>query len=512
MRAIVLVTLALVVMTATAASVSRRVPNKELSRTLMQQVMTKRFSSTKPAVDDPAKRIVIENFFTTRVDHFNSQNTAEWTLRYFAVTDYYMPGGPILIFLGGNQPILTSMVDESTLIYDMAREMNGAVYAFESRFYGQSFVTEDASTENLSLLNTDQILADLAEFVQYLKRDVLKNPNAPVMVSGSEYGGALATWFRVRYPHLAQAAWSSSGYHHALMDFQEFSEAWGQTLIDHGSQECYNDIFVAFHVMQNLIDIGLGDILYDKFNICSPIDPENRIQVMYFFSVLMTAVEIYTLRNHDLNDFADVCQDITDDDFPTALDAFANWFNTKFAEDIGCVVTDVDTMVEAFSQPAWDDAFTMMGARQALYQMCNEFGWFFTTDSDFQPFGSRVYLELYSETCRMVFGDWISYESIYYATQRANNRFGGNDPRITEVHFTNGAEDPWRMISITSDRNALALADVIPRELSSSDLPAISENDSEELQEVKRRVKALMSTYLYPASPRKMAKSEEVVA
>lgn len=119
------------------------------------------------------------------------------------------------------------------------------------------------------------------------------------MVSGSEYGGALATWFRVRYPHLAQAAWSSSGYHHALMDFQEFSEAWGQTLIDHGSQECYNDIFVAFHVMQNLIDIGLGDILYDKFNICSPIDPENRIQVMYFFSVLMTAVEIYTLRNHE---------------------------------------------------------------------------------------------------------------------------------------------------------------------------------------------------------------------
>lgn len=484
---------------------------------LMQQVLAKRSApapSTAAAATSaqPNKRLVIENFFTTRVDHFNSQNTAEWTLRYFAVTDYYIPGGPILIFLGGNQPIRTSMVDESSLIYDMAREMNGAVYAFESRFYGQSWVTEDVSTENLRFLNTDQILADLAEFVRYLKTEVLKNEDARVMVSGSEYGGSLATWFRVRYPHLADAAWSSSGWNTANMDFQEFAEAWGQSLIEYGSQECYNDIFVAFHVMQNLLDAGLGDVLYEKLNICSPIDVENRLQVQYFFSVLMTSIEMYTLRNRDLADFTEVCEDITSDDMPTALDAFANWFNTKFAEDIGCVVSDVETMVEAFQETEWDSAFNLMGARQWLYQQCNEFGWFFTTDSDNQPFGSRVNLELYSETCSMVYGDWISFESIYYATQRANNRFGGSYPKITEVHFTNGAADPWRMISITQDRNALALADVIPRELSASDLPAISEDDSEELKVVKRRVKGLMSTYLYPITPRKMAKSEELVA
>lgn len=142
MRAIVLFTLALVAM---ASAGVPRTPNKELNRMLMQQVMTKRSAptpSTAAAAAQPNKRIVIENFFTTRVDHFNSQNTAEWTLRYFAVTDHYMPGGPILIFLGGQQPIRPSMVDESSLIYEMAREMNGAVYAFETRFYGQSWVTE----------------------------------------------------------------------------------------------------------------------------------------------------------------------------------------------------------------------------------------------------------------------------------------------------------------------------------------------------------------------------------
>ncbi|KAL1401716.1 hypothetical protein pipiens_006412 [Culex pipiens pipiens] len=81
-------------------------------------------------------------------------------------------------------------------------------------------------------------------------------------------------------------------------------------------------------------------------------------------------------------------------------------------------------------------------------------------------------------------------------------------PRINFIHFTHGAEDPWRMVSIRNDLNTEALLDVIPNELAGSDLGAISEDDSEELQEVKRRLKALMSYYLFPAGPRKMAKDE----
>lgn len=140
MRAIFIVALAALVALASAAA-PRTKQNVEASRKLVQQMLTKRLSpSVSPA--GPAKRIVIENFFTTRVDHFNAQNTDEWTLRYLTLSDWYMPGGPILIHLGGNQPIQPNMVDESSLIYEMAREMHGIVFAFETRFYGQSWVTE----------------------------------------------------------------------------------------------------------------------------------------------------------------------------------------------------------------------------------------------------------------------------------------------------------------------------------------------------------------------------------
>ncbi|KAL1401717.1 hypothetical protein pipiens_006413 [Culex pipiens pipiens] len=259
MRAILIVALAALVALASAAA-PRTKQNVEASRKLVQQMLTKRLSPSVSSAG-PAKRIVIENFFTTRIDHFNAQNTDEWTLRYLAVTDWYQPGGPILIWLGGYTPIQPYMVDESSLIYDMAREMHGAVLCFRVAVLrtelGHRVGCRDVSTENLRFLNADQVLADLAEFVAYLKNEVLRNEYAHVLVSGVGYGGSLATWFRVRYPHLADAAWSSGGQHNALMGFQEFAEAWGETLIDHGSQSCYNEIFVAFHVMQNLIDAGL---------------------------------------------------------------------------------------------------------------------------------------------------------------------------------------------------------------------------------------------------------------
>ncbi|XP_058452736.1 thymus-specific serine protease-like [Malaya genurostris] len=500
MQTFILIALLLVTAVTSGVVQNRSEPNLRANRKLIHHWMQKPiFKPTASA--NPDKAVAIENFFTTRVDHFDLQNTDEWTLRYFSVSDYYKPGGPILIFLGGFFPIGPETIGESTLIYELGQEMNGAVFAFESRFYGNSRVTENLSVENLRLLNADQILADLAEFVIYLKREVVKDETARVLVAGNELGGALAAWFRIRYPHLGHAAWTSSGYMHAVMNFQDFSEAWGESLIEHGSQQCYSDIFVAFHVMQNLIDLGRADLLFEKFNICSRIDPENTFQVQYFFSIMMMSVEVFTLGNRNLADFTEVCDDLTNSDAETAMDAFAGWFNTKWAAEIGCVVSDPAEAVEVLKDLEWDTAFNQLGLRQAMYQECTEFGWFPTTDSAFQPFGDRVGIEFYIELCRQVFGDWITEDSIARAVRRSNNRFGGETPGSSLTHFTNGGADPSTIISITQNITLDATAVVIPNQLSSSDLGATSEDDPQELQEAKRNLKAKLAKYLFPASP-----------
>lgn len=200
--------------------------------------------------------------------------------------------------------------------------------------------------------------------------------------------------------------------------------------------------------------------------------------------------------------FADVCHDITGVDMPTALDAFADWFNNKLHANDDCAEADPQVFIDWLREDDWEAEWVQKGARQLFYQECTELGLFMTTDSDLQPFGNRVGLDMWTDLCQEVFGEWITFESIYYATQRSNNRFGALNPRVNFIHFTNGAENPVRRVAILNDLNTEALSDVIPNEMFGSDTRAISENDSEELQAVKRRLKALLSYYLFPHGPR----------
>jgi len=85
------------------------------------------------------------------------------------------------------------------------------------------------------------------------------------------------------------------------------------------------------------------------------------------------------------------------------------------------------------------------GARQWTYQTCIEFGYFQTTDSKNQPFGSLVPLSYYTDLCTEVFGfnflPGINDTNIYY---------GAKKPGSTKVLFVNGSLDPWSSLSITS--------------------------------------------------------------
>lgn len=43
--------------------------------------------------------------------------------------------------------------------------------------------------------------------------------------------------------------------------------------------------------------------------------------------------------------------------------------------------------------------------RPWYYQTCSEFGWYQTTDSEKQPFGSKSPVEFYLKLCQDIFGD-----------------------------------------------------------------------------------------------------------
>lgn len=46
--------------------------------------------------------------------------------------------------------------------------------------------------------------------------------------------------------------------------------------------------------------------------------------------------------------------------------------------------------------------------------------------------------------------------------ERKNVMYGGMNPQVSNVYFTQGAIDPWRTMGIQSDLSDRAPADVVP--------------------------------------------------
>ncbi|KAI3838402.1 hypothetical protein MKX03_000646 [Papaver bracteatum] len=84
----------------------------------------------------------------------------------------------------------------------------------EHRYYGKSmpFGSRDKAYKNaasLAYLTAEQALADFAVLVTDLKSN-LSAEACPVVLFGGSYGGMLAAWMRLKYPHIAIGALASS--------------------------------------------------------------------------------------------------------------------------------------------------------------------------------------------------------------------------------------------------------------------------------------------------------------
>nr|GMC61180.1 lysosomal Pro-X carboxypeptidase isoform X2 [Ipomoea batatas] len=82
----------------------------------------------------------------------------------------------------------------------------------QHRFYGESLPfgkQSYKSAKTLGYLNSQQALADYATLIRSLKQN-LSSEASPVVMFGGSYGGMLAAWFRLKYPHVAIGALASS--------------------------------------------------------------------------------------------------------------------------------------------------------------------------------------------------------------------------------------------------------------------------------------------------------------
>jgi hypothetical protein len=121
------------------------------------------------------------------------------------------------------------------------------------------------STNNLKYLSSQQALADLATFRQFIASELdLTEANRWISFGGS-YPGSLSAWFRLKYPHLVHAAISSSAPMLALVDFTDYLVVVNNSLT-HFSPNCSAEIQQATQQVQQLMQTSAGrDVLQRVF-------------------------------------------------------------------------------------------------------------------------------------------------------------------------------------------------------------------------------------------------------
>lgn len=159
------------------------------------------------------------------IDHFSYSDNRTFNLRYLVNQTFWKKGGPIFFYCG-NEGDIEMFAQNTGFMWDNAPNFNAMVIFAEHRYYGktQPFGNQSyANLENLGKLSSEQALADYAVLLRYIKSNTTGAANSPVIAFGGSYGGMLAAWFRIKYPHVIVGALASSA---PILQFQGLTPCW----------------------------------------------------------------------------------------------------------------------------------------------------------------------------------------------------------------------------------------------------------------------------------------------
>ncbi|XP_063219334.1 thymus-specific serine protease-like [Bacillus rossius redtenbacheri] len=444
-----------------------------------------------------------ETWITQRLDHFNPADTRIWEQRYFQNLEHLREGGPLFVFVGGEEPTSTAWLQDGQMMA-LARTYGAAAFLLEHRFYGANRPTEDVSTESLAYLTTEQALADLALFVAALRGRHGGGGAAPrVVLFGRSYAASLAAWARLKYPHLVAGAVASSAPLLAKADFREFLEGVAVVLGDE-SPDCVAHIRAATAEMKRLLTADGGpQELTQLFSLCRPLNASRSHDVAKLFGSMAALVATAVTDNAALADgrdsVASACNLLVNASFgATPLRRYAGVMGRQLRlSSSRCLLVDEDAVVARYRNTSWGSRQVASGDRQWLYQTCTQFGFYQTSESVLQPFGVGMFpLEHSLHLCSAVFGERFTKDLLEEGIARTNLLYGAVTPEVSNVVFLYGSMDPWSYLGAQGSRSQDTYTIDIEGAAHAADMSAASAADSPDLAQARLAVEDIVGDWL----------------
>lgn len=493
-KLLILVTLVTLVLMVQGAKV------KGIANEKFHKFVNRRDPFPEPEVPPPSTGNVVQAWVTQRVDNFDPTNNATWEQRYMMNGQHFLEDGCIFLFLAGEWPI-TEYRLENSFMEEMSQELSCYMFYLEHRYYGESRPTPDATDANLRFLSVEQALADAAHFIEYIKSNAVTPgaQNSPVIVIGGQYSASLAAWMRQTYPHLVAGAWASSAPVFAVYDQFQFKELSGAVYRHIGGNTCYNHIQSGFAQMEDMVYNGRQNELREWFHICNEF--EDDLDIHMFFSLTS---EVFSLlaQFDQITNVAGVCELLDNGSHASSAEGIAAVFvyviDELGGEDEECIDIDYEAVVEGERQTQWDEPVVAFGLRQYTYQLCTQLGWYHSSTSNFQPFGSSFPAYFRHQACGDIF-DFYSRELGVANFARFNTVRGGLNPGASNVFYTHGQLDPTRTVGVQTTFEESSPVLVINGASQGNDLGPSSEDDSADLTEAREVIRYRLYNYIRQA-------------
>ncbi|EOA20470.1 hypothetical protein CARUB_v10000782mg [Capsella rubella] len=228
-------------------------------------------------------------YFNQTLDHFTFRPESYMTFQQrYAINSTHWGGAkanaPILAFLG-EETSLDSDLSGIGFLRDNGPRLKALLVYIEHRYYGKTmpFGSAEETLKNastLGYLNAAQALADYAAILLHVK-EKYSTKHSPIIVIGGSYGGMLAAWFRLKYPHIALGALASSA---PLLYFEDTLPKFGYYYIvtkvfKETSERCYNTIRKSWKEIDRVAAKPNGLlILSKKFKTCAPLNGSFKIK------------------------------------------------------------------------------------------------------------------------------------------------------------------------------------------------------------------------------------------
>ncbi|KAL9416360.1 hypothetical protein AB3S75_039535 [Citrus x aurantiifolia] len=375
--------------------------------------------------------------YTQPLDHFNYRPDSYKTFqqRYlinFKYWDGANTSAPIFVLFGG-EVSLDYERDINGFLPENAPHFKALLVYIEHRYYGKSvpFGSKEEAMKNASTLgycNSAQAMADYAAVLLHIKQKYSAE-KCPVIVIGASYGGMLASWFRLKYPHIALGALASSSpilYFDGVVDPQVGYYTIVTKDFKETSESCYETIRKSWGEIDEVGSRPNGlSILSKKFRTCNPLNSTSELKD-YLDSLYTDAAQYDEPPKYPVSR---VCGAIDGAEGTDTLDKIFAAVVTYMGN------TSCYDMEEFGSPTSTYDMFTWQVCTELVFPIGHGHN---DTMFPLAPFD----LSSFSKTCEGLFGvqpkpHWVT---TYY---------GGQDIKLTlhnfasNIIFSNGLRDPY---------------------------------------------------------------------